>query len=229
MLRVLLVLDDYAELMFLQTVMKKIGFDVDAIQNPRKFKDSLLQMNPDLLVLSALGPRVKGLELCRNLRRVRGIPRVILLRPAGSTFEENKMVDGWLDSPVSALALLHKMADLCSLNKPVLLEKFNKLQLKEIEEKIRVLRPGEGAGLVLEARGDEGAFGNLKGSSISSPERQERYKKFLEEQPPKEVKFIAKDIAEQVRKLREQESAEDLAELERQRKAFVEQLFKKKA
>src|SRR3954467_784956 len=92
MLRVLMVLEDYGELMFLQTVLKKIGFDVDAIQNARSFSDSVLRMNPDILVMTGHGKRVKGLELSRSLRRVRGLPHTILIHAPGTPAEQDTSV-----------------------------------------------------------------------------------------------------------------------------------------
>jgi hypothetical protein len=72
-----------------------------------------------------------------------------------------------------------------------------------------------------------GNFEPLAVSTLSSDARKERYKKFLQAEVPAEVGFAVKQVQEQVKELRKDENPEDLAELERQRKAFVEQLFKK--
>jgi CheY-like chemotaxis protein len=231
MLRVLMVLEDYGELMFLQTVLKKLGFDVDAIQNPRSFADHVLTMNPDVLVMTANGKKVQGIELSRTLRRVRGQPRVILLRQSSVPEDAQALADGWLETPVSALALLNLLADICGLNKQVLAEKFQKLRMQEIEEeKARVLKMIDSEEATLNrTEAPNGNFGTLGTSSIPQAERNERYKKYLEEKPPKEHSFATKAVIEQVRNLRQQESTADLADLERERKLFVEHLFKKKA
>jgi|GEM_PF-1288303 len=232
MLRVLMVLEDYGELMFLQTVLKKIGFDVDAIQNPRQFQDSLLTMNPDVLVMTANGKKVKGLEMSRTVKRVRDLPKIILIRSGSLAHEEDLNVDVWLDSPVGAMPLLNAIGDICGLNKEVLADKFVKLRLQEVSDnEARVLtldvdpltqeemeRPSKGAG----------NFEVLQDSTLSSADRQERYKKFLTAEVPVQVGFSVKQVADQVKSLRRDENPEELAELERQRKAFVEHLFKKK-
>src|SRR5262249_2354673 len=134
MLRVLMVLEDYGDLMFLQTVLKKLGFDVDAIQNPRSFSDHILQMNRDILVMTAHVKRVTGVEMSKSLRRVRGLPRVLLLRAPGTLTDSNAVADGWLESAVAALNLINMIADLSGLNKQVLAEKFSKLHMQEVEE-----------------------------------------------------------------------------------------------
>lgn len=231
-----MVLEDYGELMFLQTVLKKIGFDVDGIQNPRIFSDSVLTMNPDVVVMTAHGKRVKGLDLSRGLRRVRGLPHTVLIRAAGSAVEADHSVAGWLESPVTAANLLDMIADVAGLNKQVLQEKLSKFSLKEIEEeKIRTLKTNMPPEAVMEkVAGHGGNFGGgatestLKSSTMPANERQDRYAKFLKEAPPKEHGFAVKEVAEQVRNLRKLEATTDLADLERERKAFVEHLFNKK-
>jgi chemotaxis response regulator CheB len=231
MLRVLMVLEDYGELMFLQTVLKKIGFDVDAIQNPRQFQDALLTMNPDVLVMTATGKKVKGLEMSRTVKRVRGLPHIILIRGGQLVREEDLNVDAWLDSPVGAMPLLNAIGDTCGLNKEVLADKFVKLKLQEVGEgEARVLKVNEdplSEEEMQRAAEPSGNFEALPASSLSSDDRKERYKKFLQAEVPAEVGFAVKKVQEQVKELRKDENAEDLAELERQRKAFVEQLFKK--
>lgn len=225
-----MVLEDYGELMFLQTVLKKLGFDVDSIQNPRAFGDSILRMNPDILVMTAQGKRVNGVELSRGIRRLRGLPRVILLRSQGGHEDSEAVADGWVESPVAALTLLNLIADLCGLNKQVLADKFQKLQMREIEEeKERTLKTQENTEPTLNVNETpSGNFGVLQSSTIPSPERLERYKKFLEEPPPTEHSFASRTVIDHVRSLRSQENSEELADLERERKAFVEHLFKKK-
>ena len=236
MLRVLMVLEDYGELMFLQTVLKKIGFDVDAIQNPRQFQDSLLGMNPDVLVMTANGKKVKGLEMSRTVKRVRGLPHIILIRGAQMMREDDLNVDAWLDSPVGAMPLLNAIGDTCGLNKDVLADKFVKLRLQEVSEsEARVLKVNENPLSQEEMERPSTGAGNFTvsvpvqaSSTLSSAERQERYKKFLQAEVPEQVGFSVKQVQEQVKDLRREENAEDLAELERQRKEFVAHLFKKK-
>jgi len=232
MLRVLMVLEDYGELMFLQTVLKKLGFDVDSIQNPRGFNDHVISMNPDVLVMTALGKKVNGIHLSADLRRVRGQPKVILLRSPGQEMAPEAMADGWLESPVPAVTLLGSIADVCGLNKQGLTEKFQKLRMQEIEdEKARVLKVLDGDDATLE-RNEEisGNFGStLAPSVMSSEERSERYKKFLEEPAPKEHSFSTRAVIDHVKNLRKEEGSKDLTDLERERKLFVEHLFKKKA
>jgi DNA-binding response OmpR family regulator len=233
MLRVLMVLEDYGELMFLQTVLKKIGFDVDAIQNPRSFQDSVLRMNPDVLVMTANGKKVKGYELSSGLKRTRGLPHIILIKSGGGSETADARIGGWLTSPVGALDLLNMIGDLCGLNKEVLAEKFGKLRLQEQSSgnEARVLNLDEQSEEEELERSEkpQGNFGVLQQETAEATQaRQERYKKVLSQERPDHIGFSVKQVQDQVKSLRKEENKEDLAELERQRKAFVEHLFKKK-
>src|SRR5690606_28109863 len=116
-----------------QTVLKKIGFDVDGIQNPRIFQDSLLRMNPDVLVMNANGKRVKGLELAKTVKKNRDLPRIILVEQANVAPTSDPEIAAWLNSPVSAMDLLNVLADTCGLDRDSLSEKYNKLHLTEEE------------------------------------------------------------------------------------------------
>jgi hypothetical protein len=222
-----MVLEDYGELMFLQTVLKKLGFDVDSIQNPRGFNDHVLTMNPDVLVMTAHGKKVHGVDLSKGLRRARGIPRVILLRTPNAPTEPEAMADGWLETPVAALGLLNCIAELCGLNKQVLADKFQKLRMQEIEEeKARVLKMIDGEDATLAKSNDPGGhFGTLIPSTMTQTERNDRYNKYLAEPPPKEHSFSTKTVIEQVRSLRKDEATDE--ELEAERRRVVEQMFKK--
>lgn len=230
MLRILMVLEDYGELMFLQTVLKKIGFDVDAIQNPRSFTDHVLRMNPDLLIMTASGKRVNGLDLARSVKKLRGLPHILLLKAPGQPEEVEVCVDAWLPSPLGAILMLDTIAGLTSLDKLVLREKFQKLRLSEIApDPERVLKIEDSDSASLEKGVNHGNFGVLKDSTLSHEDRQSRYAKFLNtEAVPEKHGFAVKQVQEQVKALRQVEQSEDLEALERERKAFVEHLFKKK-
>lgn len=261
MLRVLLLLEDYGELMFLQTLLKKIGFDVDGIQNPKALADHLLKINPDVLILTAFGKRVRGFEMASQIKRRAGLPKILLIRAPGAPPLDDPGIYAWLDSPVGAQQVLDQLADLASLNKQVLQEKLQKMRQQEAEEKARTLRPETGEQPTMEkAHGESGNFSQaeasteatparsaepaaadgesaavqeqrvdpLGGSLVSATDRQERYKNFLKSaSAPTSHGYAVKQVQDQIKALRREESAEDLEDLERERRAFVEQLFKK--
>lgn len=227
MLRVLLVLEDYGELIFLQTVLKKIGFDVEGVQNSRSLNDQILTLNPDVVVMTAFGKRVRGFDSATQIKRVRGLPHLILIRTPGSPPMDDPGIAAWLDSPVGAQQLLDCIADLCHLDKKLLHDKFLKLRVQEAAEQARTLRPDNADTASLDkAEKSSGNFSNLSPDTMSTSERQERYSKFIKSEMPSKHGFAIKQVQEQVRELRKMESS-DLDDLEAERSAFVEQLFKK--
>lgn len=230
-MRILMVLEDYGELMFLQTVLKKMGFDVDAIQNPRSFNDSVLRMNPDVLVMTAHGKKVNGVELSKSVKRVRGLPHLVLITAPGAL--KNADHAHYLESPVGAMELLNKIAEIGQLDKEVLADKFSKLKLQEAGAEARILKLNqEGNGNIeelMKSMENPGNLGNLPPTTLTPEQRKERYKKFLSEERPENIGFGVKQVQEHIKSLRSHESEEELADLERERKAFVEHLFRKKS
>ena len=242
MLRVLMVLEDYGELMFLQTVLKKIGLDVEGIQNPTMMGTAILKVNPDVLIMTADGKRVNGLELSKYVKRLRGLPHIMLVRSAGVAPDPDPNIEGWVESPVVIPQLLRVVAELCEIEKGVLEDKFQKLQAKELEEeKERILRlqspmlePTMGRGTQeaspsapAKAKTSEETM-KLKPTTLSDEDRKAKYAAFLDQHPPVDSVLARKAVHLQVEDLRKAQT-DGALELERERRAFVSELFKKKS
>lgn len=150
-MRVLLVLDDYNELLYLQTLLKKLGFDVDGIQNDRNFSDTNLAFHPSLVIATAVGKRVNGIAMAEGLNKTKLMPKVILLAPPilveklkGKTIDN---VDRIISSPVQAKEVLLCIAQICSLDPNVLMEKYRRIK--------KTLSPDHDPDLQLLKRDDE--------------------------------------------------------------------------
>lgn len=132
MLRVALVIDDYNELIYLQTILRKIGIDVEGLQNVKKYSELSLGFNPQVLIASAYGKKVQGLEFCRNLHRVRGLPKIILLQtsqqPVSEQDAKDLNIDLVLESPVNPVSLISGLATVANVDEVSLNEKFKRLQ-----------------------------------------------------------------------------------------------------
>lgn len=147
MRRVLLVVDDYGELVYLQTLLKKLGFDVDGIQNQRSFEDSVLSLNPDVVIATAKGKRVNGIEMVENLKRNRGVPKVLLLVPS-QIIDRIKVaslanVDASIESPVKANELLMVLGQLTDIDAPQLIDKYQKLKTnlgQPIDDSLQIIK-----------------------------------------------------------------------------------------
>lgn len=137
MLRLLLVIDDYNEMVYLQTLLKKLGFDVEGIQNQRKFEESLLSVNPQVVVATARGKRVDGLAIANEMAKKAVRPKIILLRTSQQGISEKEFelpqIDVVLDSPVNIKLLLGALAQVGGIDDQVLLDKYSKLKTKAEE------------------------------------------------------------------------------------------------
>lgn len=132
MLRVLCCLEDYGEMVFLQILLKKLGLDVECIQNPHILTGSLSRFFPDLLIMTAMGRRVHGATLAQTVRKVRGKPSLVLLAPSSVqsqlTPTQLQNVDAVLQSPVKAVDVIQCISKTQNLDSEVLLEKYRKFK-----------------------------------------------------------------------------------------------------
>ncbi len=135
MLRIFLVIDDYNELIYLQSLLKKLGFDVEGLQNPKKYTDVSLGFNPQILITTAKGKKVDGLSLARGIAKRRGIPKIIALRSAGENILPNELddagVDQVLDSPINPKKLILCIANLGGVDEAVLLDKYQRVKANQ--------------------------------------------------------------------------------------------------
>jgi len=218
MLRVLLAVEDFGEMVYLQILLNKIGFDVGTVKNPKALTDSLYKLNPEIVVLTARGKRVIGSELSVQTKKVVPKAKVILLAPSSVhgqlTKSEVANAEGVLETPVNPPAFLEMIARLGNLNSDQLLEKYKKV--------IPQLPTDANSAITI-----------VSGSAEAQPEvmevksKESRYKKFLTlSEPPKAQSFSRQKIVEIVKEIRSE--AKD-PNLEQERSAFIEALFKKKA
>lgn len=131
-MRVLLVIDDYGEMVYLQILLKKLGFDVDTAQSQRAFTTKHLGFNPQIIIATADGRRVNGIEIAEGLRRRQGFPKVILLIPSGMDrgieVADLLNVDGAVESPVNVQRLLELISSVGGIESHILMDKYVKMR-----------------------------------------------------------------------------------------------------
>lgn len=134
MQRILLVLEDFNELVYLQTILKKIGFDVEGVSQAKKFDDVLLGFNPSAVVLGSKLGKVSGLELARQIKKSSGSPKIALLKPSNTQLDSSTMnengVDFLIDAPVNVHLLLVGLSSALGIDEKPLIEKLQKLKAK---------------------------------------------------------------------------------------------------
>ncbi len=132
MLRVFLVIDDYNELIYLQTLLKKLGFDVEGLQNQKKYTDLSLGFNPHLLITTAKGKKVDGLALARSVHKRRGLPKIVALVSGDETVPPHEAeacgIDQVLESPINPKKLILALSTLGNLDETALMDKYSKIK-----------------------------------------------------------------------------------------------------
>ncbi len=216
MRRILLVIDDYREMMILQTLLKKLGFDAVAVQNDHQATEQMLVLRPEVVVADFVGSRIHALDLAKRMRRINNLPRFAVILPENIDLPDEQMqgaiIDAVVKRPFTEEIVLRMLAYLGELDVGQLLAKYHRLTDVRLAPEGNSVEPRTGSMF----------------SSMSSAERAERYKIFLRNLPPPESQSIPHArVHTETLSLREMEQSEDLSDLEVERKNFVRYLFKR--
>jgi len=243
--RILLILDDYNEMLYLQTLLKKLGFDVDSLTTTRNISDAIISFNPKFLIMTALGKKVNGIELTKEVTKRSGIPRLILLKPTTQNFSNGELsasiIDKVMETPVNILKLLkclsefdsnvkydqltHKLANIISVD-------------KTDEEFIKKIKGDLDGDVLAQTITDKTAskskneliFGESRPaikSNMTEEQREARYEKFLSElkDAPVGNGGFSKSKVKEVKKLRKSINTIGDDEVDEQKKEFVKALY----
>lgn len=132
MIKILLVYEDYNQLVSVETSFKKIGFDVLGITNEYSLSDKMLSFNPELVIVSGeAAGKVKTQSIGEKLREMSRWPgKVILIFSKNQNpLPEDLMkvrVDQVLVQPVEISTLLTTIAMLTNQDANLLLERLAK-------------------------------------------------------------------------------------------------------
>jgi response regulator RpfG family c-di-GMP phosphodiesterase len=221
MLCVLLVIEDYSESVFLQILLNKLGFEVEALKNPKLLNESMGRLFPDILVMTGKGKRVNGLEIATSLKKNRHSPKVILTVPShlqsSFTDAEAEKVDAIISTPVSPVEFLEAIGRMSNTDSQALIEKYKKMkhqiQVQDAETEVpRSSMDGTPPGAE---------------TLLVRSEREQRYQKFLKlDNPPEQISFSKQSVVREVKQIRM--DAPNPA-LEEERQAFLKAMFEKKA
>lgn len=85
--RVLVVDDDYNIAELIRLYLEKEMYEVRTVHSGKSALKEFHSWTPDLVVLDIMLPEIDGYEVCRQIRKVSGIP-VIMLTARGETFDK---------------------------------------------------------------------------------------------------------------------------------------------
>lgn len=121
-----------------QTYLKKIGFDVFAIQSDSRLVDHILTFNPDLMIIYGK-QKFSSVEVSQKLKEYgKYHGKVVLVVPNGvrpdvAALAKARM-DSILEAPIQPAKLIQTIAKLLGLDAQPLLEKYSKAQFSESTE-----------------------------------------------------------------------------------------------
>ncbi len=247
----MLVIDDFNELVGLETLFRRLGFDVLSLGREIHVPEAILGFPPDLVIATGLGRHVDGLSLAPKLRYGTNLqPKLVVLLPYTDPADEFGAprdlsfaeVDAVIETPFDLLAALKIVAKLLNMEPEPLLQKYGKIvgarlfapdELKIIKHQVAPTRMFHITATEPAARPTHTIPAgpvDANGIPIFKRElsaRESRYAKFLDDKAEEELPPMASadTMRNSIKKLEEsEESIEALqkaAKLKREKREFV--------
>lgn len=217
MKKILLINEDFNEQLFLDTFLKKIGFDTLALRSEVSLLDTLLGFKPNVVIATGDGPKVKGLRIAEKLKK-RGSKAVLMLLFPPHRARDEKAMAAFKDftiieTPVNPRLLIGLLCDALGLNKDVIMQKFERLPM------------------VKAASGTTEKDGQKQNDSslVKVTSAPKKFDDILKQFPPYPDRGFPKEtVQSEVKGIREfEEKNPDLKSLDKKRIDFVLKLFKK--
>ncbi len=138
MRKIMLVIEDYTDLIALENLLRRVGFDVLSLGKDILVNDALLRFQPDIVIATSKGRVVDGLRVAARVKKQTPAPRVALTYALGNaptlTSEGQTLVDAMVVLPIQSASFLKVMSQLAGIDASSLLAKY---------EKISTVRPQE--------------------------------------------------------------------------------------
>ncbi len=130
--KILLVYEDYTDLMTTESALKKVGYDVIGITNEYTLSEQVVAFNPEVVVAQGSAGKVTALGVGKRLKEMpRWAGKVVLIfapnnKPGAQDIMKMR-VDLMLKSPVIPTRMIQVLSKLLQQDESQLLEKFNKI------------------------------------------------------------------------------------------------------
>lgn len=228
MKRILLITEDFNEMTFLETLLKKLGFDTLGIQSPSMAQDKAMSMNPEMVILSDYIKGQSTHALLESLVSYRPNMFVILMKSNLNTTTDHvaEFVNKSVKSPVDPVDFIQSICEVAKLNTEQYLEKFYKLGLfKGTQGSESITVTGK-----IKPQSDTQYLKSLKNLAIdkNATERKKRYAGELKSlTPPKVDKVDHKNAQKEAQEFRQRANDSEIKRIDEQRQNFVRALFKK--
>lgn len=138
MRKILLVIEEYQELVAAENLLRRVGFDVLSLGKEVLLNDALLRFHPDMVIASLRGRFVEGMKVAMRVKKLSPPPRVVLAYPYGTapnlTPEQQAQVDALVLLPVKPTNWIRVVAQMSQMDPGPLLGKYQKLSTTRVTE-----------------------------------------------------------------------------------------------
>ncbi|MDZ4677135.1 MAG: hypothetical protein SGI74_06445 [Oligoflexia bacterium] len=227
MKRILLVIEDYNELLFLETLLKKVGFEVESIRNEVTLAERMLAISPDLVVATGDGHKINGVRVGKKVKKKGNHSKLLLLFPRNKLQNPDLLdafiADAAVETPLNPRTIITSVSQLLEVDLAAIMVKFDKLSISK-DSSADNLQHITGK--------KEKHVSTSESNHTLHPEsdqlRVQKYAQFLKEAPTSNLNgFPHNKVQEELSSIRQYEKSTDLTLLEQERKNFVLKLFKK--
>ena len=243
----LLVLENYPELAFCETLLKKVGVDVESCQNDMSVPDLILNFRPDLVIASSVGRKVNGLRVAGKLLHAPYPTAIVLLAADVTSISEddrrNFNISGVLSTPVEPSSFLTEVAKLLNLDIELLLKKSSRTLGAKPDETTNWVKSAEVLTQLMDSDTTHVAGANLapggnapelikepvvNPASLDSEKRRARFAAALSQIPEPAQNGIQRAlVGDQIRDFRKRESDPEIEDIDLERQRFTVELFER--
>lgn len=225
--------DDYSQTQRLESMLKKVGFDVLTSGAEAGMAEALLGFNPDIIIAtgssSKLNPLSVGIRLKENRQYTGGV--ILGFGPGFRMTPQDLLrirMDRMLEAPFQAELLLRNICEVLQLDAAHYLEKLGKLQMAEATpDESQFVKGGQAkASELVRVKSTEPRPSGFQ-SSLSTEERAARFKKAASEVPfPVNHTTLERTaIREKWNSVQKEWNDDELEEQNGLKRAFVDALF----
>ena len=142
MFRALLIDDDVKLGRLLKDFLKKSNINLFTVNNPTESFSSIEECKPDIIILDVMMPKMDGLKVCKNIRKIHSIP-IIMLSARGDSEDKIKGLDLGADDyiakpfqPRELLARIHSLLRRVSDEKKISIKGY--FEVDELHREIKM-------------------------------------------------------------------------------------------
>jgi DNA-binding response OmpR family regulator len=225
MKKILLCIEDYNEMLFLEGLLKKLGFVVETIRNETAIAERVLGFSPEVVIASGDGQKINGGRVSKKVKKKGSSTKLILLFPRLKLRNQNILTqyeaDAAVETPLNPRSIINSICQVCGISPDAIIQKFEKLSIgkEAANESVQIVH---GKNNIVKVDGP------VLPTAEEEQKRMKKYAEILKEAPKSHLNgFPHNRIADEIVEIRKWEVENNVTSLDEERKSFVRALFKK--